>query len=183
MNKNKNADKRERQVKDRLMQAMIELSSEKEWSKITVTDLINRSHVARASFYRNFETIGDLINYGIERIRADYWTHVPEPSGDFLTKDMLTYTFDYYYRNRDLILSFQHSGLPLNVLDILTESMVLSYGDMPSGSIDKYSLYYYAGALYSMTICWLENGARETPQQMADEFLRCSHSEPSIRKT
>ena len=51
-------DKREKQVKDRLMQAMISLAKEKEWTKITVTDLINRAGVARASFYRNFDTIG-----------------------------------------------------------------------------------------------------------------------------
>ena len=56
-------DKREKQVKDRLMQAMISLTKEKEWTKITVTDLINRAGVARASFYRNFKAtpLGDRL--------------------------------------------------------------------------------------------------------------------------
>ena len=49
---------------------------------------------------------------------------------------------------------------------------------MTMQSIDRYSLYYYAGALYNMTICWLENGAKETPEQMAEQFLK--HSKPGI---
>ena len=47
---------------------------------------------------------------------------------------------------------------------------------MTMQSIDRYSLYYYAGALDNMTICWLENGAKETPEQMAEQFLK--HSIP-----
>jgi AcrR family transcriptional regulator len=167
-------DKREKQVKDRLMQAMIILSKEKDWSKITVTDLINQSGVARASFYRNFDTINALIQYGISEMRSDYWKHVPSTLNDFFTKDMLTYTFDYYYKHRDLILSFQQAHLSIDFLDILTESMILSYGDMPANSINRYNLYYYAGALYNMVICWLKDGTKESSSQMAVQFLKCS---------
>ena len=167
-------DKREKKVKDRLMQAMISLAKEKEWTKITVTDLINRAGVARASFYRNFDTIGDLIEYGVDRIRANFWKSAPPVEKGFISGEMLTYTFSYYLRHKELILSFHHSGMSVNILDILTESMILSFGDMPMKSIDRYSLYYYAGALYSMTICWLENGAMETPKQMAEQYLKHS---------
>lgn len=34
-------DKREKHIKDRLVQAIISLTKEKEWTKINVTDLIN----------------------------------------------------------------------------------------------------------------------------------------------
>lgn len=173
-------DKREKQVKDRLVQAMTALAKEKDWSKITVTDLINRSGVARASFYRNFDTINDLIQYGIGEIRSDYWEHVPDASGSFLTVEMLTYTFDYYYRHRNLITSFQSGLFHIDLLGILTESMILSYGDMPVRSIDRYDLYYYAGALYNMAVCWLKEGAIESAGQMAEQFLRCSRTDSSI---
>lgn len=60
--------------------------------------------------------------------------------------------------------------------------MALSFGDMPSGSIERYRLYYYAGALYNMTARWLEDGAEETPEQMAREFLACCSAAPLVRK-
>ena len=139
-----------------------------------MTDLIHTSGVARASFYRNFESVGDLIRFGVDRIREDFWKSAPSQKDGFINDKKLTYAFDYYYRHRDLILSFHHSGMPMNILDILTESMILSFGDMPAQSIDRYSLYYYAGALYNMTICWLENGAKEPPAQIAQQFLKYS---------
>lgn len=70
----------------------------------------------------------------------------------------------------------------MDVLGVITENMVLSFGDMPSGSIERYRLYYYAGALYNMTARWLEDGARETPEQMAREFLACCSAAPLVRK-
>ncbi len=30
----------------------------------------------------------------------------------------------------------------------------------------------WSGAFYNVLLCWLEGGAKETPEAMADEFLR-----------
>ncbi len=167
-------DKREKQVKERIAKAMIDLSAEKSWDKITITDIIRESKVARATFYRNFGSMDDLVTYGIGRFREDYWENAPKSCTEFLCPEMLEYTFDYYRKNRELILSYYRSGSSNSVLDIITESMVLSFGDMPSHSISRYRLYYYAGALYNMTIYWLENGMKETAKEMATAFLQFS---------
>ncbi len=167
-------DKREKQVKERIVKAMIDLSAEKSWDKITITDIIRESKVARATFYRNFSSMDDLVTYGIGRFREDYWENAPKSCTEFLCPEMLAYTFDYYRKNRELILSYHRSGSSNSVLDIITESMVLSFGDMPSHSISRYRLYYYAGALYNMTIYWLENGMKETAKEMAAAFLQFS---------
>ena len=71
-------DRREKQVKERIVKAMIALSSEKSWDKITITDIISESKVARATFYRNFNSIDDLITYGISQFRDDYWENAPK---------------------------------------------------------------------------------------------------------
>ena len=167
-------DKREKQVKERIVKAMIDLSAEKSWDQITITDIIRESKVARATFYRNFSSIDDLITYGISQFREDYWENAPKNCAEFLCPEMLEYTFDYYRRNRELILSYHRSGSSNSVLDIITESMVLSFGDMPANSVSRYKLYYYAGALYSMTIYWQGNGMKESAKEMADAFLRFS---------
>lgn len=167
-------DKRKKQVKERIMDAMIVLSAQKSWDKITITDIIEESKVARATFYRNFNGIDDLVEYGIEQFRTRYWANAPQDGTEFLRPDMIEYTFSFYYQNRDLILSFCHSGLSTTVLDIITESMILSFGDMPSDSIQRYRLYYCSGALYNTMIHWLEAGAKEAPAQMAEAFLSFS---------
>ena len=47
MDKRKAANQR---VKDRLLSALIEFSGYNDWSKLTITELIEKSGVARASF-------------------------------------------------------------------------------------------------------------------------------------
>ncbi len=82
-------DKREKQVKDRLLNAMIALSQQKEWTHITVTDLIHTSGVARASFYRNFESVGDLIQYCCKNTARIWVCYYPK-------------TLDFYAVLRDI---------------------------------------------------------------------------------
>lgn len=53
-------------VKDRLFAALIEFAGSKDWSRLTVTELIEQSGVARASFYRNFKSVDELVDYGIQ---------------------------------------------------------------------------------------------------------------------
>ena len=55
-------------VKDRLFAALIEFAGSKDWSRLSVTELIEQSGVARASFYRNFKSVEELVDYGIQQI-------------------------------------------------------------------------------------------------------------------
>lgn len=48
-------------VKEKLFQAMVHLLQEKEWSKITVSELIRISGVARVSYYRNFSSMEEYV--------------------------------------------------------------------------------------------------------------------------
>lgn len=169
-------DKRNKQVKERLTQAMINLSSFKRWEEITITDIIKESKVARASFYRNFDSIDDLINYGIDQFRISYWENIPKSTSNFLSQEMLEYTFKYFKLNRGIILSYSHLGTSSAILDIITEGMVLSFGDMPSTSLLRYKLYYYSGALYNMMLYWLKDGMKEDEKEMALAFLKFSSS-------
>lgn len=167
-------DKREKNVKERIVKAIISLSSRKNWDEITITDIINESKVARATFYRNFNNIDELIEYGIEQFRINYWENAPKQYKTFLCEKMLEYTFYFFKKNKDLILSFSQFGKSNAILDIITEGMLLSFGDMPANSILKYKLYFYSGALYNTMINWIKNGAKETAKEMAKAFLEFS---------
>ncbi len=169
-------DKQKKNVKERLTMALANLSSKKGWDEITITDIINESKVARASFYRNFESIDELINYGIDRFRADFWNNAPKSGTNFLCEEMLEYTFRYFKQNKTIILSYSRLGTSSSILDIITEGMVLSFGDMPSTSPLRYKLYYYSGALYNMMLCWLKDGMKESEKEMAVTFLKFSSS-------
>jgi AcrR family transcriptional regulator len=52
-----------RSVKKLMADAFVELLSEKDYIDITVTDVVNKAQVARVSFYRNFNSVSDIIDF------------------------------------------------------------------------------------------------------------------------
>lgn len=169
MDKRKAANER---VKDRLFSALIAFAGRKDWSKLTVTELIEQSGVARASFYRNFKSVQALIDYGVQRMAQRYHEGRPCPERDVHSREAMLYKFRFYQENAELVLAFHRAKMAVTLLDIITDCEIDACGDMPAHSLSKYELYYFSGAFYNMMLCWLENGARETPEAMADEFLR-----------
>lgn len=169
MDKRKAANQR---VKDRLFAALVEFAGRKDFSKLTVTELIEQSGVARASFYRNFKSVEALIDYGIQLMTMRYHEGKPYQNEDFHSREVMLYKFRFYQENAGLVLAFHHAKVATTLLDLITECEIEACGDMPVSSISRYRLYYFSGAFYNMLLCWLEGGMKETPEAMADEFLR-----------
>lgn len=159
-------------VKDRLFSALVEFAGNKDWSKLTVTELIEKAGVARASFYRNFKSVEELIDYGIQKMALRYHEGVTYRNEDVHSREAMRYKFRFYKENAELVLTFHRAKSATTLLDVITNCEIDTYGDMPVNSISKYKLYYFSGAFYNMMLCWLEGGAKESPEDMADEYLR-----------
>lgn len=169
MDKRKIANK---MVKDRLLAALIEFAGQKDWSKVTVTELIEKAGVARASFYRNFKSVEEIIDYGISQTSQLYHKGKPSLTEDFRNREMMLYKFRFYKEHAGLVLAFHHAKVTASLLDVITDCVIEDRGDMPADSITRYELYYYSGAFYNMLLYWLEEGTKESPEAMADEFMR-----------
>lgn len=169
MDKRKEANQR---VKDRLFCALVEFAGRRDWSKLTVTELIRQAGVARASFYRNFQSVEALIDYGIQRMAQRYHEGMPYAGEDFHSREVMLYKFRFYREYAGVVLAFHHAKLSTTLLDVITDCEIDACGDMPVGSISKYELSFFSGAFYNMLLCWLESGAKEAPEAMAEEFLR-----------
>lgn len=167
-------------VKERLLFALIEFSGQKDWSKVTITELIEKAGVARVSFYRNFKSIEEIVEYGILQMTIQYNEGKGSLSEDFHNRELMIYKFCFYKEHASLVLAFHHANIAVTLLDVITDCEIAAHGDMPTTSISKYELYYYSGAFYNMMLCWLENGMKETPQAMADEFLRMANGQNKI---
>lgn len=172
MDKRKSANQ---MVKDRLLAALVALIGKKDYSQLTVTELIEASGVARASFYRNFKTIEDLMDYGIQQMTLCYHEGKDFADEDFHSREVMRYKFQFYQKHAELILAFHHAKAPTTLLDLMIDCEIEACGDMPVSAISRYEIYYFSGAFYNMMIHWLESGAKETPEAMADEFLRITN--------
>ena len=83
----------------------------------------------------------------------------------------MEYKFRFYRENAKLVLAFHRAKAATSLLDLVTDCEIASHGDMSASSPERYQLYFYAGAFYNVLLCWLESGAKESPEAMADGFM------------
>lgn len=149
------------QVKDRLLAALIDFAGRKDWSKVTVTELVEQAGVARASFYRNFSSVEDLVDYGIRQVTQRYHEGMPTTDGNPRSRERIEYQFRFYQEHASLVLGFHRAKASTSLLDLVTDCEIASHGDMSASSPERYQLYFYAGAFYNVLICWLESGMKD----------------------
>ena len=172
MDKRKQENQR---VKDQLLAALIEFAGRKDWSKVTVTELVEQAGVARASFYRNFSSVEELVEYGIGQVTQRY--HEGMPDGDVDSRARLEFKFRFYQEHAGLVLAFHRAKAGTSLLDLITDCEIAAGGDMPARSPERYRLYFSAGAFYNVLLCWLESGMKESPEVMAETFAHLAGGE------
>lgn len=175
-----NAVMENQRVRQAITGAMFALMDEKSFSEITVSDIVREAGVARASFYRNFDTKEAVIDGFIRDFNADILP--PEPGFDEknLSREALVqrmeYSFSRVLKKRSQVLALFNNGFGghlQNIADLYVEELA---GDMLYNSADKYMLYCFSGAGMNMLIHWLRDGGLESPHELAvactDFFLR-----------
>ena len=74
-----------RQTRVSIARALLHLLGSKEFSDITVTDIVEEAHVARASYYRNFSSKEDLLVNAGRLIMDDFGKAIGEIEGGCLS--------------------------------------------------------------------------------------------------
>lgn len=175
-------------VKKKIEDAFFSLLNEKNFSKITVTDMVIRAGVARTSYYRNFTSKEDIIKEYIQRLREEIdmaYEHSAKTFGDRLNIQTLTVHVSYYLKEQHNILLLYNNGFGTLMLDETNYYIEEALGDMPCSSIERYCLYFISGAIFNTMMQWLISGAKESPGEMAQiilELLQKMNYSPKINK-
>lgn len=159
-------------VKLKIARALVKLMEAQNFSDITITQIVETAGVARASYYRNFNSKEEVLIKVTDDIWNEYRNRNLELHQTFFSYDSILLAFRYFKTYQKFILSVCNAGLAsiyLEMLDQLVEEMA---GDMPYNDINRYAIYYYSGALYNVFLKWLENDMKERPEAMADMFYK-----------
>lgn len=156
--------------KNMLSQGLIELLQEKEYKDITITALCEHAQIARRTFYRNFETIGDVLAYYIACIIDAFVKELQVHVNDDYKSVVIAY-FTFWEKNIELLVLLSKN----NLTHIIFTQYIKSLHQFPvvllQNSTEKEfacKLAYTSGGLWSVLTYWISNGCKQSPYELAD---------------
>jgi AcrR family transcriptional regulator len=161
-----------------LYDGLATLIREKGFDAITVTDLVEVAKVGRATFYRNFDTIEDVL-----RLRCDQ------------TCDGFIAYFTEYRRQHDSVARFprlkpllRYFDMHSDIIELLLlanriyifatsfrrvlwafRSQITTLPDLEEEYLD-YGLAIRTGVTITILVRWIETGKKQTPDELADRL-------------
>lgn len=161
-------------VKREIMNALVELMTQKSYMDITVTDIVTTAQVARASFYRNFDSISDVIDAIVAEMSKEFMEDVlPTVSGTDERK-WREFLFQFFYRisldnKKKMPFSPQNASVIFSRID---NRMQLLEKVLPKETIqERYAAVGKLGLINNVAKKWIQEGMKETPEEMIDYIM------------
>ena len=179
-------DRRQRKTRNAIFEAFIKLLSQRNYERITVGEIIALADVGRATFYAHFETK----EYLLKELCRELFAHVFEAETGEETAhahifdcdapdSVFLHLFRHLQKNDNHILdllSCQNNGLFLSYFK--EELKKLIYHQLPrfahrkADSLPEDFWVDHIAATFVETVrWWLENGKKETPEQITEYFF------------
>lgn len=157
-----------RQVNSYITEAVFDLLEKKEFQQITVQDIVGRAGVCRASFYRNFFTIPDVIDQFLDDLFARAYPR-QSMDADNMEHCILAFFQTAQEHRREMRLLLKRGLIDrVNVAVFRqTLSQIESLGIMKN----KYQPHYFSGAAAATLCAWIKNDFDESPEKMTALFL------------
>lgn len=181
----KSSDKRyieNMRVKTCISNALLKLMEQKKFSEIRVSEIIAESGVAKASYYRNFTSIEDIISFYIDKMNEELNILMPKQHEINLKtmRQNLIILYRYYLEHKKEILLLCSNGFYEMIQDNTDQFLINAIGNMPSNSIERYNIYLLSGAICHVQIEWLKNDIPESPEDFADFNIKFIENNISI---
>lgn len=157
--------------------ALFELLKKKALADITVTELIKTAGVCRASFYRNFYLMEDVIRKYADMVYDEIDRMIPlERNG---IREHVLAVNTHLYAHRERLALIEKRGL----YHLLEEPMMrqckkqLQRLDIQT---HRYQPEFYSGAVNQLVRAWIRNGFVESPEEITKIIWELSKSTPYV---
>lgn len=175
-------DRRQRKTRNAIFEAFIQLLSERDYTQITVGQIIERADVGRATFYAHFETREFLL----KELCQELFAHVFEPTHGHselfhcdAPSSVFLHLFQHLRRNDNNILRLLRGRNDELFLGYFKENLTRSVKDqLPLFAHRKdarlpedFWLDHICATFVETVRWWIENGLTQTPEQITEYFM------------
>lgn len=179
-------DRRQRKTREAIFSAFITLLSQKDFTQITVGDIIEQADIGRATFYSHFETKDFLL----KELCEDLFCHIFDATcgtptdhrhmfaGEG-TDSVFLHLFQHLLKNDNHILellSCKNNDLFLQYfkghLLKMAESQLSLFQERKDTRLpDSYWINHISSTFVETVRWWIDNGMKESPETITEYFL------------
>lgn len=159
-----------------ILESLLLLMREKDYEKITLTEIAGKAGVSRNAIYRNFETKDAILKIGLQEITDDFLVRLKTMRVENYHEYLIS-VFTHLCEHREIGKTVVEAGMSGVLFEVF---MSLKGRYDVEDSIRNYYETYRIGALFLIYITWLETGCRETPEDLAAIVLRITGTESVI---
>ncbi|MBS9335277.1 TetR/AcrR family transcriptional regulator [Fructobacillus sp. M1-13] len=159
-------------VKEQIVDGLFSELAVKSFSEITVASLIEAAGVARASYYRNFNSKEEILRFYLNQLitkrRENH--HTPSWTREAVEKELID-LFDFFFKQKDRFLLLFNSGLSAYIFEFF-QLLPLEQGrKKKSPFANPYLLPLFTGAIPSILFTWLKKDNPESSEKIAKMVL------------
>ena len=172
-------DQRTKRSGQLIYEALAELIYDKPFSKISVSNIVEKAQVGRTTFYRCFDSIEDILRMRCDQVFDELLAYIlnyrRQADNSVDVGPHLKPLLRYFYLNSDIIELL----LQANRMDILLGSFRARSKPLTAMAAQQlqleenyaaYGVEMRLGVLVAILSNWVKTGKREAPDELADRL-------------
>lgn len=169
MDKRKEANLR---VKHEITKALTELMREKDYTDISVSEIVQRAGVSRVSYYRNYQNKEDILTEHLQALMDHFSSQLNELPMHTPMRRILTVFFRIAREERERFLLLCQAGMDADIEKGL-EEFLLSSPHFPTLNRKRpYPAALCSGALFQLLRQWYARDTEETDTELSNLFCQ-----------
>ncbi len=159
-------------VKEEITTALMTLLKQKPYREIKVTDVVKKAGVCRASFYRNYLTMDEVIDEAVSGLFSGVFQDIsmsPDNVAEYVEQ-----VFRGIRKHREDLEVLIKQGLFYKVADKIYQETIAQIENLDVFN-NRYQPYFFAGASAALIYAWIDGGFAESERQMVDIFMQSLH--------
>ncbi|MDD3409186.1 MAG: TetR/AcrR family transcriptional regulator [Eubacteriales bacterium] len=154
-------------VLQHITDAFLSLFADKPISEISISELVEKAGVGRASFYRNYDCKEDILKVYLDEIFLEVKEKWAKNSGAPLSEQIRT-LIAHFEKHRSFYTLLNDRGMVYLLKDVIMSIC----GPKPEyEAAQAYASAFVAYTLYGWIDVWFQRGMKESPDELASLFV------------
>lgn len=174
-------DQRAKRSAEMMYKALVALMAETPYQEIKVSELVEQAQIGRATFFRSFDAIEDVLHWHCDQMIEQLIVYIQEYCRLHPTETMSKPVLRFFYLHStivELLIQADRTDILRDAFHkrmVTLQPRVTTLMDIPAEYLDYWSVIR-SSVVVSVLIHWIREGKPQAPDDLADALAELTAS-------